>query len=317
MSYDLSTGGSQVITATELVVSLFSHVDSGFYDAKYPELMWRKAIPKESVKADINPGAKSYVYRTRDYKGMGQFVLGDTRNIPRVGQTIGQVSVPVLSAAVGSILTNDEVRTYAFAHHSALAQEYGAVMKRASEYHVERTFFYGNAAVNFDSFLDYPHVAKTTVIAWSANDPGQMVADINAWITLMWTRSKLVHLADTVFLPPAMFSLLMTAYVIGAGTAGVAMSALEYIKKNNIYTANTQNELKIIPLRYLEGAGPLGVNRAIIMEWKSENFVLPFPLTYQLSQPVPADLAVKMFAEYIFGSFNVRYPMAMLYADGL
>ena len=43
--------------------------------------------------------------------------------------------------------------------------------------------------------------------------------------------------------------------------------------------------------------------------------MLPFPLAYQLAQPVPIPLGVDMFAEYIFGSFNVRYPMAMAYMD--
>jgi hypothetical protein len=42
---------------------------------------------------------------------------------------------------------------------------------------------------------------------------------------------------------------------------------------------------------------------------------MPFPMAYRLSQPVPAPLAVELYAEYIFGSFNVRYPGAMAYID--
>jgi len=111
--------------------------------------------------------------------------------------------------------------------------------------------------------------------------------------------------------------MMTAAYVIGAGSVGIAVSALEYLRKNNIYTAQTGKDLNIKSLRYLEKSGVGNVDRAIIMEWNPRNFVLPFPLAYQLAQPVPIALGVEMYAEYIFGSFNVRYPMAMAYIDGL
>lgn len=317
MAYNFVTANQQ-ITATELVTSMYDYVEVGFYDALYPEILWREVLPSGSINTDISPGAQNYVYRSRDIKGMGQFVNGDPANIPRVGQTVGQVVVPILDAAVGATLTDSEARRSQFGFQTALAQDYGEIMKRASEYHVERTFFFGNVAANFESFLDYSTVTKIPVTAtWDISDPSQMVADVNEWLTTIWTTSKTIHLPNTVFLPPSQFSLLTTAYVIGAGTAGVAVSALEYLRKNNIYTANTQKDLNIRSLRYLEGAGVAGVNRAIVMEWNERNFVMPFPLAYQLTPPVPIPLGVDMFAEYIFGSFNVRYPMAMAYADGL
>ncbi len=323
MPYDFNIGGSKQITATELVVSMYDEVEAGFYDALYPEILWRTVIPQESIKTNLNPGAQNYVYRSRDMKGIGQFVNGDPANIPRVGQVVGQVTVPILDAAVGATLTDSEARRSQFALQTALAQDYGEIMKKAAEYHIERTFFFGNQAVNFKAFLDYPSITKIGVTtAWDTAEPGQMVADVNHWLTTIWTESKTIHLPNTVFLPPAQFSMLTTAYVIGAATAGVAVSALEYLRKNNIYTANTGKDLIIKSLRYLENAGAGDApedheSRAIAMEWDPRNFVMPFPMPYQLTQPVPIPLGVDMFAEYIFGSFNVRYPKAMIYADGL
>lgn len=318
MPYNFSQGGSGQITATELIVSVFDQVEAGFYDALYPEILWRDVLPEGSIKTDINPGASNYVYRSRDIKGMGQFVNGDVKNIPRVGQNVGQITVPILDAAVGATLTDAEARRYQFGYQTALAQDYGEIMKKAADYHIERTFFFGNAGAGFSSFLDYPTVTKIPLgTPWVVTDPATMVSSINDALTTVWTGSKTIHLPDTIFLPPAKFSMLTTAFVIGAGAVGVAISALEYLKKNNIYTANTGKELNIRTLRYLEGAGVAGVDRAIIMEWNPRNFVLPFPLAYQLAQPVPIALGVDMFAEYIFGSFNVRYPSAMAYVDGL
>jgi hypothetical protein len=314
MPYDFNTGGSAQVTATELITSVFDQVETGFYDALYPEILWRNVLPSESIKTDINPGAMNYVYRSRDIKGIGQFVNGDPNNIPRVGQTVGQVTVPILDAAVGATLTDAEARRYQFGYQTALAQDYGEIMKKSAEYHIERTFFFGDANAGFVPFLDYPTVDKIPTAVWGT-DPDVWVKQINDAITAVWTNSKTVHLPDTVFIPPGKFSQLTSAYVIGTGSVGVAVSAMEYLKTNNIYTAQTGKELNIKALRYLENAGVAGVDRLIIMEWNPRNFVLPFPLAYQLAQPVPIPLGVDMFAEYIFGSFNVRFPMAMAYVD--
>ena len=315
MAYDFTKNDAGTVKATELVVSIFDQVDSAFYDVLYPEILWRDNIPAGSVKTDISPGAMNHVYRARDTKGMGQFVQGDPKNIPRVGQTVNQITVPILDAAVGCTLTDAEARRYQYGYQSALAQDLGEIMKKAAEYHIERTFFFGDAMAGFASYLDYSTVTKIPTDAWDGADPSVWVEAINDAITAVWTASKTIHLPDTIKLPPTLFSMLTKAYVIGTGTTGVAVSAINYLKTNNIYTLTTGKELNIKPLRYLEGAGVDGADRIIIEESNPRNFVMPFPLPYQLAQPVPVPLGVEMFAEYIFGSFNVRYPGSMAYLD--
>lgn len=315
MAYDFSVKNDGAVKATELIVSIFDQVDSAFYDVLYPDILWKDNIPQGSVKTDISPGAMNHVYRSRDIKGMGQFVNGDVKNIPRVGQTIGQVTVPILDAAVGCTITDAEARRYQMGYQASLAQDLGEVMRRATELHVERTFFFGDDLAGFLPYLDYPTVTKIPGDAWSGNDPSVWVEAINDAITAVWVNSKTVHLPDTVKIPPSLFSMLTKAYVIGTGTTGVAVSALKYLQDNNIYTVSTGKQLNIKPLRYLEAAGVLGADRIIIEESNPRNFVMPFPLPYQLAQPVPVPLGVETFAEYIFGSFNLRYPGAMAYLD--
>lgn len=317
MAYGFNTGGGGQ-TATELVVSQYDQVVAEFEDVKYPEVLYDTEFDAASVKTDINPGALNVVYRTRDIKGTGNFVNGNSRNIPRVGQVIGQVTVPILDAAVGFTLMDAEARRYQFAYQGSLAQDMGGVMKRACEYHKERAWFFGDADANFLPYLDYPTVTKIpAAAAWANGTPADWVASINDAITSVWKTSKTVHLPNVVELPLSKFAMLTQAFVIGAGTAGVAVSALKYLEENNIYTAQTKKPLIIRALRYLEGAGANGVDRAIIKEDTPENYMLPLPLPYQLSQPVPIPLGVEGFAEYIFGSFHVKRPLAMAYLDGI
>ena len=250
---------------------------------------------------------------------MGNFVLGDSRNIPRVGMNVGQVTVPILDAAVGAVITDAEARRYQFGYHSALAQDYGEIMRKASEYHVERTFFFGNPQANFEPWLDYPTIQKIAGVAWSGLTPQQIADQINTNLTTVWVNSKTIHLPDTIWIPPAKYSVLLQGYVLGVGTGATSVNVtiLEFIKKNNIYTAQTGKELKIKSLRYLEGAGVADVDRMVILQDFPGNFILPFPMPYTLAQPVPIALGVELFSEYIFGSYHVRYPGAMAYVDGI
>lgn len=317
MPYSFSTGGGGQ-TATELVVSVYDQVVSEFEDVKYPEVLYDKEFDAASVKTDINPGAMNVVYRVRDVKGTGNFVNGSSKNISRVGQVIGQVTVPILDAAVGFTLMDAEARRYQYAYQGSLAQDMGGIMKRASEYHKERVWFFGDDDACFLPYLDYPTVTKIpAAVAWADGTPADWVASINDAITYVWKTSKTLFLPDTVELPLTKFAMLTQAFVIGAGTAGVAVSALKYLEENNIYTAQTKKPLNIRALRYLEGAGVAGVDRAVVKDSNPGNYMLPLPLPYQLSQPVPIPLGVEGFAEYIFGSFHVKQPLCMAYLDGI
>jgi hypothetical protein len=318
MPYGFNSGGQSTATATELVVSVYDQIAAEFMDVKYPEVLYDSEFDQASVKTDINPGALNYVYRTRDARGTGNFVNGSSRNIPRVGQVIGQVTIPILDAAVGFTLMDAEARRYEFAYQSSLAQDMGGIMKRAAEYHLERAWFFGDPDANFLPYLDYPTVTKIPASqTWANGTPADWVASINDAITAVWENSKTLHLPDTVELPLEKFSMLTQAFVIGTGTAGVAVSALKYLQENNIYTAQTGKPLTIKALRYLKSQGAAGVDRAVIKDSKADNYCLPLPLPYQLSQPVPIALGVEGFAEYIFGSFHVRRPLAMAYLDGI
>jgi hypothetical protein len=315
MAYDFTTKNDGAVKATELVVSIYDQVDSAFYDVKYPDILWKENIPTASVKNDMAPGAMNHVYRSRDIKGMGQFMNGDSKNIPRVGQSIGQISVPVLDAAVGCPITDMEAERYQYGFNASLPQDVGEVMRRATDLHIERIFFFGDALSGFESYLDYTGVTKIPGNAWTGTDPRAWVNSINDAITSVYTTTKTVHLPNTVKMPPNLFSMLSQAYVIGTSATGVAVPAFEFLQKSNLYTMITGKPLTIKPLRYLEGAGVAGADRIIIQEEMPENLLMPFPIPYQLAQPVPIAFGVEMFARYKFGSINFRYPMSIAYLD--
>jgi hypothetical protein len=310
------------LSAFELVVGSFEDMESAFYDVKYPDILWRDVVPESSVDTSINPGATTASYRSRDKRGKGSFRAAHDQGVPTVGQTLDKVLVPIEVAGVSAIFDRDDARQIQFGYNENLLTELSDIMREACERHVEGTIFYGDDTVKgFEGWLDYSLVTVSNApnggggnSEWSTKTPDEIIADINAAISSVWTGSKQIHLPDTVYLPGSQLALIATT----ARNTNTDLTILEFVKKNNIYTSLTGNDLTFKSIRYLEGSGVGGVDRMVVAETKRpENFKLPFPLPFDLLPPQEAGFSVNLFAEYKFGSFHLRYPKSMLYMDGI
>lgn len=320
------TYGSQPnAQASEVAFSIYTSVDSAFYDVEYPEYDWVKVLERDQIKTDIDAGAINYQYISRDTQGSAGFMgAGPSDNIPMVAQSIGSGIFPLAASAIGAEITNEDARRYKLGLNGDLAQDLGECMRKACDNLVESSFFFGDASVGFRGFVNYSGITVTSAAAtgtgnataWSTKTAEQMVADVNAAITKVWTDSRSVHCPGVVYLPMAQFALLSNTPMSLGGTV-LAQSAMEYLKSNNTYTAVRGKELEVIAIRYLAGAGAAGADRMVVMDRNKRYQCLPFPMPYTLSQPVPAPLAVKLFSEQKHGSFAVRYTGSMLYVDGI
>ena len=314
MPYSFTTGEGQGAKAMELLVSIYDQFETDFYEVLRPELKWKEVIPEESIKYDANPGAKNYGYRSRDFRGMGQFVRGTANNVPRVALGVDQVVIPMLFASVGSEVSNGDAMEYEYGMASSLSKDLSEVMKKAAEYHVERCFFFGDDAAGFLPFLDYPTATKILGTAWTGTDSTVWIQQIFDAIAAQYTGTKTVHIADEIILPPTLAAKLSRPTVVGS--TPLAVNAWEYLQTNSLYsTLNNGKPLKISVLRYLDGNGVGGSHRIILRDSKSENMVFPFPVPYMLQQPVPIAGGAFTEALYKFGSFNMRYPKSMYYLD--
>lgn len=317
-------GGQGNVQAADIAFSIHSHVDSAFYDVEYPEHEWYSILTEDQVMEDINAGATNYAYITRDKFGAAGFVgNGPNDNIPMVGQSAGAVNVPVAYAAVGAKITNEDARQYEFGFNGNLAQDLGEAMRTATDNLTETSVVFGNEDLGFMPWINYPGITSVMVgtgesgsTTWSTKTGLEMVRDVNAILNAIWLDSRKLFKPQSVFVPMTQFTLLNEAPVV-IGNTGTASTAMEYLKRNNIITQLTGQELEIFPSRYLCKAGAGGSDRMVIMDRNRRNQCMPFPLPYLLSQPVPVPLAAELYAEMKIGSFHVRQQGSMMYADGI
>lgn len=325
-------GAMRNVTAADIAFTLSTNLDAEFYDILYPEHEWYRIVEESQIYTNINPGATSYAYMSRNQHGAAAFISnGPNNDIPMVGQSLGAVQVPLAYAAVGALVTDEDARQFSFGVNGNLAQDLGNAMRKACDNLMETAIIFGNPEIDFSGWINYPgitvmipEVSKGVPVStgWSDKSPIEIVNDVNMALTAVWKNSRTIFKPTTIFLPLDQFAMISSLPMVIGGTSqtsgtGVAVNILDYLVTNNIMYRLTGKELEVIPSRYLNDAGAGGVSRMVVMDRRKENQILPFPLPYQLSEPQPKPLAVAWYAENKFGSYHVRQQGSMLYVDGI
>lgn len=318
-------GSQPNVTAQELAFSIYTDVDAAFFDVEYPEHDWYKLLKEDQINNNVNPGATSYAARIRDRQGTAAFVgKNNNNNIPKVSQTIGAIEVPMAASAVGATLNNEDARQYQFGFNSNLAQDLGECMRTACDNLIEQTTFFGDVSVGFHGFLNYDGITVTNVVngaggytTWDTKSGQEMVKDVNDKMSYMWETSRSLFIPDTIFLPLAQFSLLSNTPMALSTQASTFVSALTYLKANNLCTQIRGRELEIIPIRYLKGAGVGGADRMVLQDRSKRYQGMPFPLPYTVQAPVPVPLGAEFYSEQKHGSYFIAQKLSTLYVDGI
>lgn len=326
MTYVTSSGGSTA--GLEIVLSNFEYLQEAITNVKYADIFWPQFIPTASIDGSVNPGATVASYRVRDRRGRGAFrsKYGD---VPTVGMSLDKVSVQLEPSGVMAQFDTQDEREYiyAFGNNSggdgftgSIFEDFAQIMREASERHIEGTFFFGSVPHNYNGWIDYPNVPLINAPngaggnpEWTTKTPEEILADVNTVLTTVWQNSQMVHLPDTIYLPPVRYGYIANQIVSTAGN----ISILEYIKQNNIYTAQTGNLLNVQPALYLDQAGVGGAQRMRAVEFKPSNYWMPMPLPLTMLDPQPVGFGINLLAEYIFGPLHIKFPVSQINMDDI
>ncbi len=308
------------VQASDIAFSIHTAVDSAFFDVEYPDLEWGNIVTAEQVMSDINVGATSYAQIVRDKTGAAAFIgNGPNNDIPMVAQAVSAVQIPIGYSAVGAVVTNEDARQYTFGFNGNLASDLGEAMRMACDNLVETSVVFGYEPLGFHGYypgIDVvtPAVGTSGDTEWSTKTATEIMLDVNNALTSMWENSRTLMKPTDVFLPMQQYALLTTTPMTLNGTP-LTITIMEYLAKNNVITSVTGREVVFHPSRYLSDAGTGGSARMVIMDRRKNNQILPFPMPYLLSQPIPTPLAAQWYAEQKHGSYYVKQKGSMMYMD--
>ena len=107
------------------------------------------------------------------------------------------------------------------------------------------------------------------------------------------------------------------AYIANTQLNGFATSTsiLEYLKKYNIYTAQTGLPLQIEQCLQLDEDVYPENDRMLVYNQNEENLFMPMPMPFKSLAPQIHNTDIRVVSMYVYGGVDFRYPTSALYKD--
>lgn len=294
------------------VVSQASHIEQGVNATVYPDIQYPALIP---VDTGANQWARTITYYSSDKFGKADWINGNADDIPLAGSKMQKHETAVHMAGVGYAFGFEEVNQ---------AQQLGvnlqgddaAAARRAYEEMVDRVALFGDTSKGFQGLVNNGGVTANAVGNgnWAAATEYDMLQDINTLLTGVGADTNYTAMADTLLLPYEKFVTLSTKAFANDGT----MTALEFLRKNNAYTALTGQPLTIRAVRGLSTAGAGNTARMVAYRRNPEVLKLHIPMPHRFL-PVHRDGVLNYVVPGVFrlGGLDIRRPKEVRYGDGI
>lgn len=258
--------------------------------------------------------------------GNGKAWIGkDTNQITGISADIGKVPGQLRPWAMEMKYTILELESAAKLGRPIDVQKYeGLQLKHQMD--IDEQVYIGDTTTGDTGLVNSARVTNVSNLAngaggsskWNTKTPDEILNDVNAMLTSVWSASAWAVMPGRLMLPPAQFGYISTQKVSNAGN----VSILKYIQENNLLTTSGKGKLEIYPLKWLIGAGvggtlgTPGVDRAVV--YTKEKNRVRYPMTMLQRTPIQYDSIYHKTTYFCrLGSVETVYPETLGYFDGL
>lgn len=305
--------------ALSFLVAQTTYIEPEVVRIRYPELNYAQFVPVDS--AGGNEWAKSVTFFSLDQVGRADWFSHLAKDVPIADINRAKHEVGIEMAAIGYRYTLEELGQAMMIPGTNLTTERAAAARRAYEQMVHNVAMYGDTGKGWAGLINHslpPIINLTTTFAASVaagTDTGiaAILQAVNALLTNIWQSSLTVEMADTLLLPLSVTTLFSMTQL-----PHTTMNLMEWIKRNNLYTTETGQELMIRGVRGLDTAGVNGVGRAIAYRRDADVLKLHIPMRHRFldvwrTGPMIFDIP----GIFRLGGLEIRRPGAFRYLDGV
>jgi len=297
--------------ALGFVTAQTAHIERTVNETRYPDIQYPQLIP---VDTSAHPFAQSVVYYSSDIAGKAGWINGNADDVPNADVNRSQHQTPVYTAAIGYEYGWEELNQAMMLGISLTADKAQAA-RRAAEEFIDGVALRGDATKGFQGFINNTGITPVSAVTgdWATATPDQILADVNAALYKVHADTNTVALADTLLLPPEKLNLLATKRLTDTG-----VTLLEFLRRNNTYTAVTGQPLTIRGVLGLETAGAGNTARMIAYRRSPEVVKLHIPMPHRFlpvwqAGPLRWDVPGVMR----LGGVDIRRPKEVAYVDGI
>lgn len=246
--------------------------------------------------------------------GKAEYLSAKGFDIPNVGHQASQGTSNFYLAGAGYEVTLQEVNRASKMGVDLPTKDASDARKVMEKFIYDRAIS-GSTEKGFKGLINNTSVptASAPTGTWASALVANILADIDAALTDVYTNTKETEVADTVLLPTTAFLFANRTQV-----TGTTMTVLQYIMANNAYTAITKQPLNVKPSRELETAGASSTRR-IVAYAKNPSVLemfLPGAPTFMPPHPI-SSLAYRVDGITNVGQLEIYRPKAVSYRDGI
>lgn len=295
------------------------NIEAAVYRRRYPTFNYAEHVP---VVTEGQPWAIGTQFRLADHTGRAKVISGKANDMPFGKSTRSLLSHDFVMIGAGWEYSDEEVNQGVLYGTDVRDDD---AMGAADD--VERLLYdmaiSGDDELNWTGLVNDGNVASADAGAtgsgssrfWSAKTVDNILADFNTGLETVRSQSGEVEWADTVRLPPEAFRYIATKRL---GTDGSMGTLLQYVQTNNIYTAESGQQLDIRPLRNLANAADGERGRAIF--YRKDPQVLRFHLPMPRRVLPVYRAGLMQYQQGVIartGGTEIRLPKAVFYLDGI
>lgn len=303
--------------AMPFVIAQGRNIETRIYEKRYPTFNYAAHVP---VVTEGNPWAIGTTFFTVDTAGEAKFLSGAATDMPFNQATKDQASHDFAMIGSGWEWNVEEINQAAL-----YGINLNATKAMSASDKVERLLnsvaMSGSTEKNWKGLINNGDVSRVDAAGtgtgsatfWSTKTNDNILADINSLLSSVRENTEEVEWADSLRLPPEAFRLIATRRL---GDGDGLITLLEYIRRNNVYTAETGQPLDIQPIRELATASNDGGGRMIA--YRRDEEVLRFHLPMPRTVLQPRQKSIMGFETGIIartGGTEIRLPGAVAYMD--
>ncbi|MBD9372776.1 DUF2184 domain-containing protein [Rhizobium sp. ARZ01] len=305
--------------AMSFLIRQASLIEPTVYAMRYQEIQYASLIP---VDTSAPEWIQSVTYFSMDGVGKADWFHGNAQDIPKVELTREKFETSVSMAAIGYGYTLEELGTAQLLGMNLTADK-ATLARRVAEEKIDSVAFVGDTSKGLQGLVNSSSPTATTAPAdgtgsattFASKTPDNVLRDINGQLTGMFTGTLGAEIADTLLLPYSVLLDISNRRIDQVNQTTI----LEWVKKNNIYTLTTGQELTIRGVfGYLDTAGASSTKRMVAYRRSPEVLKMHLPMPFRFLQPWQTG-PIKFDVPGIFrvGGVDIRRPKAVRYLDGI
>jgi hypothetical protein len=303
------------------LTSQVAYIEREVYAQRYPEIQYPKLIPVDTTAPEW---AKAITYFSTDRVGQAEWFHHRGTDMRFADINRNKFEAGIEMGAIGYDYTLEELGQAMMVPGLNLTADKAAAARRAAEEFLDDKYLRGDTAKGWTGLINAPGV---TVVNTAANGTGSspywvdksgdlIAQDVNDALSGVYTSTLTTEMADTILMPINEMSRLATKRM---GSAGETINVLEWLRRYNVYTQVTGQDITIMGVRGLENAGAGGdKGRMVVYRRDPQVLKAHMPMPHKFLPPWqtgPITFAIPGIMRT--GPLEIRRPGAVRYVDGI